>query len=148
MAPCAADTMSRLTGVDVMDDERLSGRGSSAVVEDRSPAAVLADHLERRASGDVEGDIEANYHADVVVLSPVGLAHGHDGVRASAERLESDLPDAEYAYEMTVCESDACFLSWTAEAPSGRITVGVDAFVIRAGKIVVQTAYYLVQYGD
>lgn len=111
----------------------------------RAPNDVLSDHLACRAMNDIEGDVSANYDAAVVSLTPAGLLHGHDGVLRAAERLAADLPDATFRYERTLCDGDVCFLKWTAEAPSGRVTAGADAFVIRDGRIIVQTAYYVIE---
>ncbi|WP_350348302.1 hypothetical protein ABIQ69_16970 [Agromyces sp. G08B096] len=53
----------------------------------RSTTEVIHDHLARRLAGDIDGDIEANYSADVVLLSRSGEFRGPDGVRDSAAEL-------------------------------------------------------------
>ncbi len=53
----------------------------------RSAQAVFDSHLALRLENDVEGDIEANYSHDVVLMTRTGAFHGLEGVRASARQL-------------------------------------------------------------
>ena len=64
---------------------------------------VLADHLARRARGDIEGDLEQNYAPDVVLLCEHGAFAGREAVRDSAEALARQLGDAPHQ----ICASTA-----------------------------------------
>ena len=53
----------------------------------RTTREVIEDHLRRRATGDLDGDLHKNYDPDVIVLHPDGEARGHEGIRHLAERF-------------------------------------------------------------
>lgn len=109
----------------------------------RTPEAVLNDHLERRRRADVEGDLAANYAADVVVLSKDGAYRGHDGIRRTAAILHKLLPGAQYSYDLVRIEDGIGLLGWSATVDGKtRVRGGADSFVIRDGRIVAQTIHY------
>ena len=79
---------------------------------------------------------------DVVLLCEFGVLHGHDGIRGSAHRLRRQYPGMNYEYLAREVEAEYAFLKWRATAPDGRTTLGADSFVVRNGKIIMQTVYY------
>ncbi len=106
----------------------------------------MEDHLQRRREGDLEGDLRANYHPDVVVLSARELFRGHDGVRASAGRLEDAIgDDGNYTYDYVLADDRMGMLEWRAESPRYRITCAVDSYLIEDGLIKAQTIHYRVR---
>lgn len=111
----------------------------------RSTSAVFEDHLERARRGDVDGDLEANYADDVLLLSAYGAEHGHDGARRLADLLGQQLPLPEFDYTLKLVERDVALLEWTATSDGARVDDGVDTFVVRQGRIVVQTIHYTVR---
>lgn len=112
----------------------------------RSTEEVLRDHLARRTQGDLDGDIEANYAPDLVVLSKDGVFHGRDGIRCTAGILEQWLPDATFSYDLLQVDGELALLSWSAIARNGAATChGADTFVVRGGRIVAQTIHYEVR---
>ncbi len=110
----------------------------------RSTTEVLHGHLADRLAGRVDDDIEANYADDVVLLGGSGHYLGKAGVRASAEELERLLPGVEFAYEQTVLEGDYAFLEWAAYRDGAQAALGADSFVIRDGRIRMQTVHFRV----
>lgn len=58
----------------------------------RTTEQVIHDHLEQGKHGSGEQDLPHNYADDVVVFIAEGIGHGHDGVRAVAERLRVNCP--------------------------------------------------------
>jgi ketosteroid isomerase-like protein len=111
----------------------------------RSTGEVINDHLEQGKHGSLEEDLPRNYAEDVTVVIADGLYQGHDGVRALAERLRSELPHAAFQYTTVVVHGDVAFLEWTGEGDGARVRDGVDTFVVRDGKIVAQTIHYTVE---
>jgi hypothetical protein len=111
----------------------------------RTARQVLDDHLERAKAGDIEGDIEANYARDVVLVDRERVRHGHDGVRDAARQLAEELPDAEFEYVTTQVAGEVAYLQWKATATGAAVEHGTDTFVIRDGRIRVQTWYYRVE---
>jgi hypothetical protein len=106
---------------------------------------VLDDHLTLAAAGDWRTDLERNVAEDVVVLTGFGVFNGRDQIRILAELLEAQIPGGTFDYTTVLVHGDVAFLEWTAEGPTARVRDGVDSFVIRDGRIVVQTIHYTVE---
>ena len=100
----------------------------------RSADEVFHDHLSRASAGDVEGDIQANYADDVVLIDRGTVRSGHQGTR-----------DATYTYRTTRVVGEVAYLEWAGESEATRVECGVDSFVIRDGLIRAQTIYYTVR---
>ena len=114
----------------------------------RSARDVLDDHLALAAAGDWRTDLERNVADDVVVLTGFGVFTGRDQVRVLAELLDAQVPGASFEYTTVVVHGDVGFLEWTADSPTARVRDGADSFVIRDGRIVVQTIHYTVEVVD
>lgn len=110
----------------------------------RTTTEVFEDHLARRLVGDTEGDIKNNYSEDVVLLTGTGAFEGHDGVRKSAKQLEEYVGSIPYEYNHTLIKGDYAFLEWTAKGDGRAVTDGADSFVVKDGKIILQTIHYTV----
>ena len=110
----------------------------------RTTTEVFEDHLAKRLAGDVEGDIQDNYSADVILLTGTGTFEGHDGVRKSAKELDEYVGNIPYEYNHTLVKGDYAFLEWTAKGDGKKVTDGADGFVIKDGRIICQTIHYTV----
>jgi hypothetical protein len=110
----------------------------------RAAREVLEDHLRCRSRHAVEADIARNYAADVVLLTGQGVFRGHDGVRRSAALLHARLPWAAYEYRTVLLEGEVAFLEWAARSAAAVVEDGADSFVIRGGRIIIQTIHYTV----
>lgn len=110
-------------------------------MHDRTTREVFEDHLRLAGQKDLEADLH-NYASDIVILTGFGTYQGHDGVRDAARLLEEQIPDATYRYDVTLVSGEMAFLEWTATADGVRVEDGVDSFLIRDGKIRVQTIHY------
>jgi hypothetical protein len=108
----------------------------------RTTTEVLEDHLRRRADGDLDGDLEHNYSAGVVLLCEHGPRVGREAIRTSAEELERQIPSASFEYPVKVVEEEYALLFWRADSANARAEHGVDSFVVRDGRIVLQTVAY------
>ena len=115
---------------------------------ERLPADVLDDHLRLRARGDLATDLERNYSPSVVLLCDAGVFHGVDAVKTSADRLGLQLPNARFDYLSVQVDGEFGFLKWTAESDRFRVPEGADSYVIRDGRIVMQTIYYRLEPKD
>lgn len=118
---------------------------ADATPSPRSTRAVLDDHLSLAARGEWRTDLERNVADDVVVLTGFGVFTGRDRVRVLAELLEAQLPEATFEYTTVLVHGDVAFLEWTADGPTTRVRDGADSFVIRDGRIAVQTIHYTVE---
>ena len=112
----------------------------------RTTRQVFDDHLALAAQGDVEGDIARNYATDVVLLTGLGLFHGHDGVRQSRRELTREFEGAHYDYVTRLVDGDSAFLEWQARTDAIEVDDGADSFVIRDGRIVAQTIHYTLKH--
>jgi SnoaL-like domain len=111
-------------------------------VKRRATIEVLEDHLERRERGDIEGDLEHNYAQDIVLLCEHGVLRGREAVRRSAKALADQLPDACFRFPFKAVDGEHALLQWNAQSAKARVDFGVDTFVIRNGRIVLQTVSY------
>lgn len=108
----------------------------------RSVTEVFEDHLRLRQSQDLEADLRRNYAPDVILLTMNSVLHGHDGLRRSAGRLHSQLPDARFEFSAKRVEGQYAFLVWRADSERYRVECGADSFLIRDGLIRMQTIHY------
>lgn len=108
----------------------------------RSTAEVFMDHLHQRYLGDIECDLKRNYSKDIIMVENYGIFHGFDGVRQSAKILNKLVPTSKYKMDNLVFNKDNAFEAWSVDADGVKVTDGIDAFIIRNGKIMVQTIYY------
>lgn len=114
------------------------------IIPSRTVREVFEDHLQNRSRKDLDRDISNNYAGDVVILTGYGIFTGHYGVRQSGAILQADLPHATYHYRTTLDAGEIAFLEWTADSDAGSVDDGVDSFLIRDGRILVQTIHYTV----
>ncbi|CAN5498109.1 hypothetical protein BH23ACT3_BH23ACT3_00360 [soil metagenome] len=114
----------------------------------RCPREVLDDHLALAAAGDWRTDLDRNVADDVVVLTGFGVFEGRDQVRVLAELLEAQLPGARFEYTTVLVSGDVAFLEWNADGRGVRVRDGADTFVIRDGRIAVQTIHYTLEVHD
>ena len=127
----------------------MKSRGDETeLISGRSTTEVLTDHLRLRAEGDVRTDLERNYAPDVVLLCEAGVFRGTVAVRASAHALGLELPNVRFEYRSVQVDGEFGFLRWTAESDRFRVQDGADSYVIRDGRIVMQTIYYHLESAD
>jgi hypothetical protein len=115
---------------------------------ERSPRDVFDAHLDNRVRGRLDADLDENYADDVVLLTQNSQVRGKDGMRVSADRLASQLPDAQFVFEAKKVEGPYAFLVWRARSPTHRVECGADGFLIRDGRIAMQTIHYRLLHAD
>jgi hypothetical protein len=129
------------SGVSISSRAPSDHDGDDAMTQ-RTTEEVLRDHLRLRAAGDLEGDLERNYGDDIALLCKNGVFQGCDAIRASAEILGLQIPGANYEYRSVQTFEESAFLEWRAESDTVRIDDGADSYLIRDGRIRVQTIHY------
>ena len=105
----------------------------------RLTAEVFEDHLRRRKNGEIDQDLEQNYAPGVILLCEHRSFRGCDAVRRSAQDLATQLPDGKFEY---IVEGEYAYVQWRADSAKNRVENGADTFVIRRGRIVMQSIYY------
>jgi len=112
----------------------------------RTARQLMEDHLRWRREGDLERDLELNYHPDVIVLTARAVYRGRDGVRESAHLLWGAIKEPEdYRYDSVLVEDRFALLEWRARTEEIAVTCGVDSYMIEDGRIVGQSIHYRVE---
>jgi ketosteroid isomerase-like protein len=112
-----------------------------AADDEETTKAVFEHHLNAFAAGDIEA-LLADYTDESVIMSAAGSVRGLEGMRAGFEELLHDLfkPGT---YRMTVdsqqIERDVAYIVFHADCATATVPLGTDTFVVRDGKIAVQT---------
>jgi ketosteroid isomerase-like protein len=101
---------------------------------------VLENHLNCFAQRDLAG-ILSDYAPDAVLFTPDGPLRGTGAIRPLFETLLAEFgkPGADFRMQQQLVEGDYAFITWTAQTADRHYELGTDTFVIRDGKIVVQS---------
>jgi len=108
---------------------------------DNTTRQVLEHHLGALAAGNLDA-ILSDYTDDSTLIGPDGVAKGRQAIRASFERgLDSLFKPGTYEFTMDTLQvaDDIAYIVWHANCAAVDIVFGTDTFLIRDGKIAVQT---------
>jgi ketosteroid isomerase-like protein len=102
--------------------------------------AVLGHHLQCLGAGDLEG-VLADFAPDSVLCSPSGILRGPAAMRGLFQGFIDEFakPGATFNLQQQSIEGEIAFITWTAETADNTYEFGTDTFVVRDGKILVQT---------
>jgi hypothetical protein len=105
-----------------------------------STQQVLARHMAAVDSGDLEA-IMADYAAAAVLLTPEGTYRGHAQIRPVWAKMLADIfhMDARFTMIREAVEGEIAFIAWSGESKRLRIPLATDTYLVRDGKIIVQT---------
>ena len=104
-------------------------------------AQVLSHHLRALGSGKLD-EVLDDYVEDSVLITPDGPIKGLRGIRAAFEGFLSGLfkPGTyELALDARHVDGQAAYILWHAKCASADIVMGTDTFIVKDGKITVQT---------
>jgi ketosteroid isomerase-like protein len=110
----------------------------------RTPQQIFEHHAGALIAGDID-EIVADYTEDAVFITPGGVRHGRDGVRAGFTELLAGLPDAKWDVPTQIFEGDILFIEWSAVSASARAMDGIDTFVFDGDGIRAQTVRYTLE---
>ena len=101
---------------------------------------VLQHHLQAFDQGDVDA-ILSDYAPDAVLLTPKGPKQGYEQIRPVLEWLLANIltPDSQFQMIQQLVEDEIAYIVWAAESPLYRVPLATDTYLVREGKIVVQT---------
>jgi ketosteroid isomerase-like protein len=101
---------------------------------------VVDNHLKCFGEGDLKG-ILSDYAPGAVLFTPDGPLKGADAIRPLFEAMIAEFakPGAVFSMKRQSVEGDYAYILWTAETADNVYEVGTDTFVVRDGKIVVQS---------
>lgn len=101
---------------------------------------VVDHHLKCFDEGDLNG-ILSDYAPGAVLFTPDGPLRGADAIRPLFQAMIAEFgkPGAVFSMKQQSVEGDYAYILWTAETADHVYEVGTDTFVVRDGKIVVQS---------
>jgi hypothetical protein len=110
----------------------------------RTTRQVIADHVRRRAEGDLDGDLRENYHPNVAILWCDEVLHGHDGVRRLARLQSRYHGDGTFHCHRLLTNDEMAVLEWSGlGGRTDTLTLeGTETFVVRDGLIIGQAVHY------
>jgi hypothetical protein len=108
----------------------------------RTAEEVFAHHGQSLGAESLD-DIIYDYSADALLIVQSKIYRGPNGARQVFTQLLNDVPQAKWSLS-TVFADTVLYLEWQAHSAKSRIDDGIDTFVFRDGKIVIQTVRYTV----
>jgi ketosteroid isomerase-like protein len=106
----------------------------------RSTQDVIDSHLRCFGEGNLNG-ILADYAPDAVLFTPQGPLRGVNAIRPLFQALLAEFgkPGAMFSLNHLSVEGDHAYLLWAAETADNVYELGTDTFVVRDGRITVQS---------
>lgn len=102
---------------------------------------VLSHHLQALGGGRLD-ELLDDYVEESVLVTPDATIRGLRGIRAAFEESLSGLFEPgtyELTFDARRVEGEVAFIVWHAKCASADIVYGTDTFIVRDGKIAVQT---------
>ena len=101
---------------------------------------VVDHHLKSFGEGDLKG-ILSDYAPGAILFTPEGPLRGIDAIRPLFQAMLAEFrkPGAAFSLKQQFVEGDYAYILWTAETADNVYELGTDTFVIREGKIVIQS---------
>jgi hypothetical protein len=110
----------------------------------RTTLEVFHDHLALMAEGDRATDLARNYDDHSIVLTSMGVFRGRHGRSALGDWIHTKVPFADLEIVTRLVSGEVAFLEWNARSRHAEITGGANSYLIRDGRILVQTVHFLV----
>jgi len=110
----------------------------------RSPREVFQHHFAALEAGDVEA-VMADYNQHSVVITPGGVARGVGAIRQGVTMLLSALPRATWQLTTQIYDGNILFLRWAADSRNAEVKDGVETYIFKDGRILVQTVHFTLQ---
>ena len=107
----------------------------------KSVGEILKLHTIALLSGDIEEAL-SHYADDAVLIMEEGIYRGLDGVRTFMQDTMDNVitKNTKHTTISVHIEGDIAYAEWIAESDKAIIEYAADTFIIRDGKILVQTA--------
>jgi ketosteroid isomerase-like protein len=105
-----------------------------------STAEVLEHHLVSFGKGDLDA-VLSDYTEESVLFTPKGPLRGLAAIRPLFVSLLAEFgkPAVSFAMIAQHVVGEAAYIVWTAETTDNVYAVGTDTFIVRNGKIVIQS---------
>jgi ketosteroid isomerase-like protein len=105
-----------------------------------STEEVLDHHLAAFGAANMD-DILADYADDAMLVTPMGVIKGKDGLKGVFEGLfkEFSHADAKFTMGKKTIDGQVAYITWSADTAENAYELATDTFLIVEGKIVAQT---------
>ena len=103
---------------------------------------VVEHHLNAGNSRNLD-EIMLDYADDAILIAPDGVNKGKPAIQAAFQQLFTQDPYPVITLTREVYEGDVGYIVWTMNTGQPGALQGSDTFIIREGKIVVQTVAVL-----
>jgi ketosteroid isomerase-like protein len=106
----------------------------------RSTHEVIDSHLRCFGERNLEG-ILSDYAPDAVLFTPEGPLRGVDAIRPLFQAMLAEFgkPGAAFRLNHLCVDGDHAYILWAAETADNVYELGTDTFVVRDGRIAVQS---------
>lgn len=101
---------------------------------------VLEHHLKSFGGGDLEGVLQ-DYTEESVLFTQKGLLRGPGEIRVLFESLIAEFgkPGSSFEMKTQIVDGEAAYIVWSAETADNAYELATDTFIVRNGKIVIQS---------
>ena len=103
--------------------------------------AVLEHHLTAFGAGDAV-DVATDYTEESILITPDGVINGRAAIEANFAKIFAGVfaPGTyDFTMDLTHIGGEAAYIVWHARCAAVDIVYGTDTFIVRDGKIAVQT---------
>jgi ketosteroid isomerase-like protein len=106
----------------------------------RTTREVIDSHLGSFGARNLDG-ILSDYAQDAVLFTPQGPLRGVDAIRPLFQAMLSEFgkPGATFSLKHLSVDGEHAYILWTAETADNVYELGTDTFVVRDGRIAVQS---------
>ena len=113
---------------------------SDTFIDEMTTLEVLERHLAAFAKGDVDALLE-DYTEESMFFGPDGTLTGLSEIRTLFETMVTDIipPGSTFTMIHKDVQDNIAYITWSAESKKYNIPIGTDTFLIKDGKIHVQT---------
>ena len=101
---------------------------------------VVDNHIRCFREGDIEG-VVADYSTDAILFTPAGPLRGRSEIKTLFKTLLAEFakPGASEKVHTAIFEGDYAYLIWSGETADNFYELATDTFIVRDGKIAVQS---------
>jgi len=105
-----------------------------------STQEILEHHLASFAAADVDATL-SDYTESSVLMTPQGALRGLPAIRAFFESAYAEFrqPGTQFTLQQMLVDGDCAFVAWEGQTSANIFEACSDTFVIRDGRIAVQT---------
>jgi ketosteroid isomerase-like protein len=106
----------------------------------RSTRDVLDNHLNCFGARNLEG-ILSDYAANAILFTPEGALNGPDAIKPLFQNLlgEFSKPGSSFNMKHVSVDGECAYIIWSAETADNIYEFATDTFVVKNGKIAVQS---------